>query len=236
MSEHPALGLIYHLLSREYFAASGAGVTFFNHVWTMHWPPGEIDLRDYGYSPEHKMRQLNRHYWNPESAQAIKDKLRSRKSQSMSLFSMSMHGKPKNVRSSGWCMEALQIRTWKRKTEAILLFRTSELLHGLPADLEFIRQILQRLEIEPITLTLYMSNAWINLMFLPSLFQFIEPPSFFEWVAKISPTFHKLSFEYFKRHYLIEKPPSLMMMRRQHRLMQQDPEWREWKAWAGRQT
>jgi len=149
-----------------------------------------------------KMRQLKRNYWNPEVLAATKEKLDSRIAEKKDVTSVSaiMQYGAKSARSQGFCMQSVVITYFKGNTQrppeitVDMMYRSTEVIQKFSADLLFLHQ-----ELLPYLLgdhmvylkevRFYFCNIFLSPLFLPVLYNFLDPIIFLKMVKEGDPTF-----------------------------------------------
>lgn len=167
-------------------------------TWTI---PGEIwnkgnshKLTDLGYSGgPSKMTQLKRNYYNPESIEEAREKMQSRPGQTVTSVGISTIAGAKVKSSQGHCIRAVTVNYFSPKVTPArkpvlsvdIFYRTTELLRKFGADLLFLHEFLipeilkdNPWGMEPTHVRFHFSTCFFSALFIPVLYQFVEPALF----------------------------------------------------------
>lgn len=149
-----------------------------------------IDCKNLGYSSnKSKMNQLRRNYFPEEKIiqlrEKFKDRIKSRGAKkSQSCFAVNMLNQEKKVTSMGQCIQTIAINYLEiEKQEFFYIdinYRSTEIVQKFLADLMFLQDIvfpvlLDEVDKNPKAIKFTFSCLYISAMFMPVVFQFIEP-------------------------------------------------------------
>lgn len=155
---------------------------------------------DLGYAKGgSKINQLKRNYYNEESVREAKKKMSERAAQTITSVGISTIGGAK-ANSQGHCIRSVVVSryspkiTVSRQQEVYLdvFYRTTELLRKFGADLLFLKDFLVPEILEgnpwgvktPTAVRMYFSSCFFSALFIPVLYQFIDPTAFLQQLYK----------------------------------------------------
>jgi hypothetical protein len=200
---YPTHDLIQLALDSPLYDYQGPRKIVRNLLWTPERLPDPPDLETLGYQPKTKMRNLIRTYFNEEEVAKVRAHLESRDHQQFTTLSCSMRGATKKKESMGWCMEACTIRTMRsrRKLSVTMMYRSTEIIQKFTADLAFLPYLFERLGIQPEEVHFFFSSAYLSMVFLPSLFCYVEPVPFLKRLKKRDPQLFRIAVRYLSRSF-----------------------------------
>jgi len=180
--EEPAWpqGLIKEVIEQPAFLYSGVRKIVQDITWEIKELP-VLDYGDLGYAGN-KVRQMHRNYFNPNSMEQMRTLLDHRAGQSFSAMAMSLKHAEKDSRSQGHCMQTL-IVSWKRDLEIVeVQYRSTEIIQKFGADLVFLREVFEELDLNPDLIRFRFSNAYLSGVFFPTLGRFWNMIDFLEYL------------------------------------------------------
>lgn len=157
----------------------------------------QIDLAALNYTSV-KLTNLKRNYYNEDEITKAKVKLEERQGEDLTSVGIMMRNEAKsNSRSQGWCIQNLVISVLSqpraRTVTADVFYRATEVILKFHADLVLLQQVFDALGVNPSPVRFHFSNAYLDVEFFPTLFQFTDPVEFFEHLRKHDPVYHRLA-------------------------------------------
>jgi hypothetical protein len=146
------------------------------------------EYSDWGYG-SNKVKQLERNYINVEEIERVKEVLKRRSISKYTSVALSLRGKPKDARSQGWCMLSMVISRTQTFTAIEMQYRTTEAILKFAADVIFIQDIFDLLEIEPTRFTWRFANIALSGAYFPYLVDKLYLPSFLAEIRRADEEF-----------------------------------------------
>lgn len=194
----PAYAAVCACLDAPVFEYNGARKIVRNIGFTLGAVP-ETDLTAVGYSPRHKLRALDRMYYNPTEAERIRELLARRSHQAFSSLAYSFRAGAKDGRSMGHCMESMVIGLTPKRCEVEIFYRSTEVIKKHSADLAFLPIVFDRLGIKPQKVTFHFAYAYLSGVFFPTLFRWWEPLQFLEKIRVEEPKLFVVATRFLRR-------------------------------------
>lgn len=173
-------------------------------AWAAGFP---ITPRQLGYQPNStKLTQLTRTYFNQESLEAANRKLVSRikAGKTQTSVGASLVAGGKREESQGHCMRAITVNHFRNKDwnhlSVHIFYRTTEVIQKFAADLWFLQEkvfptLLKDVNVPLSEVRFYFTVLSFSPLFLPVLYNFVDPVEFLEEVRKGDPGyFQKVLF------------------------------------------
>lgn len=141
-----------------------------------------ITSGDMGYAEsDKKTDQLLRNYFNQEAAEAVREKLheRMKSRRAHTSVALSMHGKAKDSRSQGHCIQTMVFTHAVRRKEEILevdiFYRSTEVVKKFLADLNFLPKVIEAACPKPDEIgkvKFHFCNVFLSALFLPIFLEY----------------------------------------------------------------
>ena len=182
----PAWGAIEACLRAPLFEYNGARRISTNVLWQ---PPAlpwitTADMNHLGYArPETKLKALRRMYFNEADAARVKALLAKREGQAFSAITLSTIAGAKDARSMGHCIQHITLSLTPNRTEATIVYRSTELIKKFSADLAFLPWILEeQLGLRVDRASFFFANCFVSGVFFPTLMRYVDPIEFLEFL------------------------------------------------------
>jgi hypothetical protein len=202
LTSFPAIDAILKALEAPLFEYNGARRIQTNVLWQPKTPPWVTlaQLKDFGYErPETKLNALKRMYFNDIEAARIRALLKKREDQAYSAFALSTIAGAKDSRSMGHCINSIALAITPKRCQAMVMYRSTELIKKFSADLCFIPWVLDQLEVEIESVSFFFANCFVSGVFFPLLMRYIDPVIFLEFLRKREPEMFVVATRFLRR-------------------------------------
>lgn len=182
-----AWGAIIACLEAPLFEYNGARRIATNVLWQPKDPPWLTceQLAKIGYArPASKLQALKRMYFNRLEAARIRAILEKRDGQAFSAVSLSTIAGAKDARSMGHCIQNITLSLTPDRTEATVVYRSTELIKKFSADLAFVPWVLDELGVKVSRVSFFFANCFLSGVFFPTLMSYVDPIEFLEFLRK----------------------------------------------------
>jgi len=157
---------ILDLMSREKEKPHAIEHIFKNQIFSLNHLD-DLDLSPIYPGEEGKMSSIKHAYFNQESLDRAKERL----AKGAKSVSISLQNRDKTYTKQDHCMVSLVLYTGKKRSEATLFYRTTEICRKFLFDLKFIKEeVMPYLGIKDYTLTIFFTRLSLSLIFLHTLF------------------------------------------------------------------
>lgn len=194
----PGYHAVCACLRTPVFIYNGARKIVRNVSFTLDSVP-DTDLEAVGYSPRHKLKALDRMYYNEVEAERIRQLLTRRSDQAFSALAYSFRAGAKDSRSMGHCMESMVIGLTPDRCEVEVFYRSTEVIKKHSADLAFLPIVFERLGIKPQLVTFTFAYAYLSGVFFPTLFRFWDPFDFLADIKEREPKLYQVATRFIRR-------------------------------------